>query len=113
MRYQILIQICIIRTQTIWNGHIGKEDCWIRQRFLTISWTCFYGENVGRFIVAAGCIEIYDSIQDFLDRSGWKKDNPELCAEAYLLGNRICCYIQGTVWYFSRIRFESMNITFR
>ena len=57
--------------------------------------------DVGRLIAAAGCIEIYDSIEEFLNKSGWKKDNPELC------------YIQGKVWYFSRIRFESMNIKYQ
>ena len=62
--------------------------------------------DVGRLIAAAGCIEIYDSVEEFLDRSGWKKDNPELCAEAYLLDNRICRNIQGKVWYFSRLRYE-------
>lgn len=69
--------------------------------------------DVGRLIAAVGCIEIYDSVEEFLDRSGWKKDNPELCAEAYLLENRICRYIQGNVWYFSRIRFESVNRIFQ
>lgn len=69
--------------------------------------------DVGRLIAAAGCIEIYDSIEEFLNKSGWKKDNPELCAETYLLENRICRYNQGKVWYFSRIRFESMNRIFQ
>ena len=62
--------------------------------------------DVCRLIAAADCIEIYDSIEEFLDRSGWKKDNPELCAEAYLLDNRICRNIQGKVLYFSRLRYE-------
>lgn len=69
--------------------------------------------DVGRLIAAAGCIEIYDSIEEFLNKSAWKKDNPELCTQEYLLKNRICRYIQGKVWYFSRIRFESMNIKYQ
>ena len=69
--------------------------------------------DVGRLIAAVGCIEIYDSIEEFLNKSGWKKDNPELCTQEYLLKNRICRYIQGKVWYFSRIRFESMNIKYQ
>ena len=66
--------------------------------------------DVDRLIAAAGCIEIYDSIEEFQEKSGWEKDNPELCAKEYLLENRICRYIQGKMWYFSRIRFESTEI---
>ena len=32
--------------------------------------------DVGRLIKAAGCIEIYDSLEEFLEKSSWKKDNP-------------------------------------
>ena len=53
--------------------------------------------DVGRLIKAAGCIE----------KSSWKKDNPELCEKKYLLDNHICRYIQGKVWYFSRLRYEN------
>ena len=56
--------------------------------------------DVGRLIAAAGCIEIYDSLEEFLEKSSWKKDNPELCEKKYLLDNHICRYIQGKVWYF-------------
>ena len=31
IRYQILIQICIIKIQIILNGRIEKENCWISQ----------------------------------------------------------------------------------
>lgn len=64
-----------------------------------------------KLMLAADCIEIYVSMEDFLERSGWRKDNPELCEESYLVENRICRYIQGKVWYFSRLRFESQIIT--
>lgn len=65
--------------------------------------------DVGRLIAAAGCIEIYDSIEEFIEKSNWKRDNPELCKKTYLTDNRICRNIQGKVWYFSRLRFESMK----
>lgn len=64
-----------------------------------------------KLMQAADCIEIYVSMEDFLERSGWRRDNPELCEESYLVENRICRYIQGKVWYFSRLRFESQMIT--
>lgn len=63
--------------------------------------------DVSRLIKAAGCIEIYDSLEEFLEKSSWKKDNPELCEKKYLLDNHICRYIQGKVWYFSRLRYEN------
>ena len=40
--------------------------------------------DVSRLIKAAGCIEIYDSLEEFLEKSSWKKDNPELCEKKYL-----------------------------
>ena len=60
-----------------------------------------------RLIAAAGCIAIYDSMEEFLEKSGWKRDNPELDEKSYLLDNHICRYIQGKVWYFSRLRYEN------
>lgn len=63
-----------------------------------------------KLMQAADCIEIYVSME-VLERSGWRRDNPELCEESYLVENRICRYIQGKVWYFSRLRFESQMIT--
>ena len=63
--------------------------------------------DVSRLIKAAGCIEIYDSLEEFLEKSSWKKDNPELCEKKNSLDNHICRYIQGKVWYFSRLRYEN------
>ena len=34
MKYRILIQIYIIKIQTIWNGRIVKENYWIKNNFL-------------------------------------------------------------------------------
>ena len=36
----------------------------------------------------------------------WAKDNPEFSDFQYLLENNICKWIEGKVWYFSRIQFE-------
>ncbi|MFR8222692.1 MAG: hypothetical protein ACLU9T_17590 [Blautia faecis] len=36
-----------------------------------------------------------DSMEEFLEKSGWKRDNPELDEKSYLLDNHICRYIQG------------------
>lgn len=33
MKYRILIQIYIIKIQTIWNGRIVKENYWIKNNF--------------------------------------------------------------------------------
>ena len=33
MKYQILIQIYIIKIQTILDGHIAKENYWIKNNF--------------------------------------------------------------------------------
>lgn len=35
MKYRILIQIYIIKIQTIWNGRIVKENYWIKNILLT------------------------------------------------------------------------------
>lgn len=43
----------------------------------------------------------------FLEKSGWRRDNPELCSECYLFENHICRKIQGKIWYFSRIQYEN------
>ena len=43
----------------------------------------------------------------FLEKSGWRRDNPEVCSECYLFENHICRKIQGKIWYFSRIQYEN------
>jgi hypothetical protein len=47
------------------------------------------------------------TIEEFLEKSGWRRDNPELCSECYLFENHICRKIQGKIWYFSRIQYEN------
>ena len=49
----------------------------------------------------------YEDVEEFLEKSGWRRDNPELCSECYLFENHICRKIQGKIWYFSRIQYEN------
>ena len=88
-----------------------KENSMVRYGFkilLMREFDIHITENdYNRLIAAAGCIEIYDSMEEFLEKSGWKRDNPELGEKSYLLDNHICRYIQGKVWYFSRLRYEN------
>ena len=51
--------------------------------------------------------EVYEDVEEFLEKSGWRRDNPELCSECYLFENHICRKIQGKIWYFSRIQYEN------
>ena len=52
-------------------------------------------------------LEVYDSVEDFLETTGWGKDNPELQSEGYLIENRICRWIEGKFYYFSRLLWET------
>lgn len=45
MKYRILIQIYIIKIQTIWNGRIVKENYWIKNNFTDCN--CNTGRNCG------------------------------------------------------------------
>ena len=56
--------------------------------------------------LAESCIEIYNSMEAFYEKTGWDKDNPEQSSPEYLKQNHICRNIQGRIWYFSRIRWE-------
>ena len=51
--------------------------------------------------------EMINTAEEFLEKSGWRRDNPELCSECYLFENHICRKIQGKIWYFSRIQYEN------
>lgn len=51
----------------------------------------------------------YESVGDFLEDTGWGRDNPECCREEYLTKNRICCWINNVFWYFSRIIWEDTS----
>lgn len=52
---------------------------------------------------AVAALEIYDSLEDFLEKTGWGRDNPEYSSEAYLTENRICRWVGGKLVYFSRL----------
>lgn len=56
--------------------------------------------------LAKKSIEIYDSVEEFYEATGWQRDNPEESGREYLLEHRILTKIQGKLWYFSRIRYE-------
>ena len=81
-------------------AHYGKQRKKFREYF-------FRNGAVVEFCYKGISYEIYDSMEEFLEKSGWKRDNPELGEKSYLLDNHICRYIQGKVWYFSRLRYEN------
>ena len=56
--------------------------------------------------LAKQCVEIYDTPEEFYEKTNWDKDNPEQRSFQYLEENQICRRIQGKIWYFSRIRWE-------
>ena len=64
-------------------------------------------QEVEKILLAESCIEVYEDVEEFLEKSGWRRDNPELCSECYLFENHICRKIQGKIWYFSRIQYEN------
>ena len=88
-----------------------KENSMVRYGFkilLMREFDIHIKENdYNRLIAAAGCIEIYDSMEEFLEKSGWERDNPELDEKSYLFDKQIFRYIQGKVWDFFRLRDEN------
>lgn len=62
-------------------------------------------DDVEKLELAKACIEIYETEQEFFDRTGWKRDNPEISEFQYLQEERICRMVDGKVWYFSGIRY--------
>ncbi len=55
---------------------------------------------------ARSAVACYESVPDFLEQTGWRRDNPELSEEHYLTENRICRWINGRFMYFSRLLWE-------
>ena len=47
-------------------------------------------QEVEKILLAESCIEVYEDVEEFLEKSGWRRDNPELCSECYLFENHIC-----------------------
>ena len=64
------------------------------------------GDDIGLLELAWDCIEVYDSLQSFLELSGWEKDNPDCTDFAYLSEHHICRQIAGKYLYFSQLKFE-------
>lgn len=62
-------------------------------------------DDMEKLELARDCIEIYESEQEFFDKTGWKKDNPEFADFQYLQDEHICRMVDGKVWYFSGIRY--------
>lgn len=62
-------------------------------------------DDIERLELAKNSIEIYETEQEFFEKTGWKWDNPEAAEFQYLQRERICRRINGKVWYFSRIRY--------
>lgn len=55
---------------------------------------------------ARQALSVYESVEEFLKATGWERDNPELCGEAYLTENRICRWAGGKLVYFSWLIWE-------
>lgn len=63
-----------------------------------------WGEEEYRRAEAA--LFAFDSVEMFLEATGWEKDNPEISREEYLTENRICRWAAGKFYYFSRLLWE-------
>ena len=83
----------------------GNEEliALLRREFMIkeTAWDC------DRLAWARASIQVYDSVEDFWQQTGWKRDNPECCTEEYLTGNRICRWVDGKLVYFSRLVWEA------
>lgn len=56
---------------------------------------------------AARALKVYKDVKCFLEETGWGKDNPEAASEEYLIGHRICRWVDGRFLYFSRLVWEA------
>lgn len=66
---------------------------------------CLHEDDIEKLELARACIEIYETEQEFWDKTGWKRDNPEIGDFQYLQEEHICRMVDGKVWYFSGIRY--------
>lgn len=55
---------------------------------------------------AEEALTAFESVEAFLISTDWERDNPELGGEDYLTGNRICRWVNGKFFYFSRLLWE-------
>ncbi len=51
-------------------------------------------------------LQVFDSVEDFLNHTGWGNDNPEIQSEEYLTNHRICRWFRGRFFYFSWLLWE-------
>ena len=51
-----------------------------------------------RLTWARASIQVYDSVEDFWQQTGWQRDNPKSCTEEYLTSNRICRWETGVLF---------------
>lgn len=54
-------------------------------------------------------LEIFNSVEEFLEKTGWGRDNPECSSEEYLTENRICRWVDRSFLYFSKLTWEKMK----
>ena len=81
---------------------------WIQSSACQGIWTLSEGAGGGKkYCLQKAALKYMENIEEFLEKSGWRRDNPELCSECYLFENHICRKIQGKIWYFSRIQYEN------
>lgn len=66
----------------------------------------FDGRDGTQLEKARSAIEIYESLEGFLEQTGWRRDNPELAEECYLTENRICRWVDGKFMYVSKLVWE-------
>ena len=62
--------------------------------------------NKEKLARAAKALEEYENVEEFLERTGWGRNNPECMTEEYLTENRICRWVGDRFFYFSRILYE-------
>ena len=78
----------------------GLTDILEREFLIRETW------NKEKLVRAAKALEGYENVEEFLERTGWGRDNPECMTEQYLTENRICRWLGDRFFYFSKILYE-------
>lgn len=95
------------------QGLMIYENPVIRLGFTTIMKTEFDVDidYTDRNVVLRATIALipYESVEAFLLDTGWDRDNPGCSSEEYLVGHRICRWIDGKFVYFSRLLWEEIS----
>lgn len=58
---------------------------------------------------ARAALSVYENVEEFLEDTGWGKDNPEIKGIEYLTENRICRFVGGKILYLSRFLWENQK----